>query len=114
MSQQSSQQKEKEFAVIETGGKQYIVSAGDVIDIEKLPEKQEGDKVTFDKVLLVDDGENTSIGTPYIEGAKVVGTLREEGKGPKIRIMRFKRKTRYFKTKGHRQPYTRVKIEEIK
>lgn len=106
-------QKEKEFAVIETGGKQYVVSAGDKIDVEKLP-ANEGEKVTFDKVLLVDDGENTTICTPYIDGAEVVGTLEEEGKGPKIRIMRFKRKTRYFKTKGHRQPYSRVKIEQIK
>ncbi len=105
----------KEYAVIETGGKQYTVFVGDVITIEKLPEdKKESGKVSFENVLLVDDGENTTIGTPYISGAKVLGSLEEEGKGEKIRIVRFKNKNRYSKQRGHRQPFSKIKIEEIK
>lgn len=95
--------KTKEYAVIETGGKQYSVSVGNVISIEKLPEEEKKNgKVTFEKVLLVDDGENATIGTPYIKGAKVTGELTEEGKDKKIRVVRFKNKNRYFKQTGQR------------
>lgn len=105
----------KEFAVIETGGKQYKVSEGDVLTIEKIKgEYKEGDKIAFDKVLLLDDGENTTLGAPYIEKAKVTGVFEEEGKGKKINVIRYKAKSRYFKKKGHRQPYFKVKIEAIK
>ena len=106
----------QEFAVIFTGGKQYIVSVGDVVTIEKLErEHKEGDKVTFDKVLLVDNGKDTTtIGTPYIDGAKVTGVFQEEGKGKKLHVIRFKSKSRYFKKYGHRQPYNKVKIEALK
>jgi large subunit ribosomal protein L21 len=102
------------FAVIQTGGKQYKVAEGDVISIEKLPEDQKkGKKITFDKVLLKDDGKTTHVGNPYLEGAKVTGELEEEGKGKKITIVRFKAKSRYTRKKGHRQPYSKVKITAV-
>ena len=104
-----------EFAVIETGGKQYQVTAGDVITIEKLPQiLKVGDKVTFDKVLLVDDGKNTTIGNPYISEAKVEGIFKESGRAKKIDVIRYKQKSRYFKKNGHRQPFVKVQIEKIK
>lgn len=107
--------KDKEFAVIETGGKQYKVSVGDVLVIEKLPgEYKEGKKITFDKVMLVDNGKDTTIGTPYISKAKVEAVFQEEGKGKKVLVVQFKSKSRYHKKKGHRQPYTKVKITSIK
>ncbi len=105
----------KEFAVIATGGKQYKVSVGDSVKIEKIKgDFKEGDKVTFDKVLLVDDGSNTTIGTPHIEGAKVEGTLTKIGRHPKVIVIKYKQKSRYFKKNGHRQPFFEVKIEKIK
>lgn len=104
-----------EFAVIETGGKQYKVSAGDEVKIEKISgEFKEGDKITFDKVLLVDNGKDTTIGTPYIEKAKVLTTLKEVGRNKKISVIRFKSKSRYFKKKGHKQPYFKVHIDALK
>ncbi len=104
-----------EFAVIETGGKQYQVKSGDVITIEKLDgDLKAGDKVTFDKVLLVDDGKNTTIGTPYISGAKVEATFKEFGRAQKIDVIKYKQKSRYFKKNGHRQPFSKVTIEKIK
>ncbi len=108
--------KTEEFAVIKTGGKQYVVYVGDELTIEKLDgEFKEGDKVTFDKILLVDNGKDTTtIGTPYIDGAKVTAIFQETGKGKKINVIRFKSKSRYFKKYGHRQPFTKVKIEAIK
>lgn len=104
------------FAVIETGGKQYRVSVGDSIKIEKLKDKEykEGDVVTFDKVLLVDDGNDvTDIGTPYIASAKVSGILSEIGRAPKVTVIKYKQKSRYFKKNGHRQPFFKVKIDKI-
>ena len=104
-----------EYAVIETGGKQYQVMAGDVITIEKLGDDlKAGDKVTFDKVLLVDDGSNTTIGNPYIAQAKVEGTFKEAGRAKKIDVIKYKQKSRYFKKNGHRQPFVKVQIEKIK
>ncbi len=104
-----------EFAVIETGGKQYQVKAGDVITIEKLSgEFKEGDKVVFDKVLLVDDGSNTTIGTPFIPNAKVEATFKSAGRAPKVTVIKYKQKSRYFKKNGHRQPFVKVQIEKIK
>lgn len=107
----------KEFAVIKTGGKQYKVSKGDIINIEKIKSEKEpkvGDKITFDTILMVDNGKDTTIGTPNIKGAKVEGILMAEGKGEKITVIRYKAKSRYFKKKGHRQPFFRIKIESIK
>jgi len=103
------------FAVIEAGGKQYRVSVGDIIKIEIIKgEHKEGDKITFDKVLLIDNGKDvTDIGTPYIEGAKVVGTLTEVGRDKKVTVLKYKQKSRYLKKNGHRQPHFKVKIDKI-
>ncbi len=104
-----------EFAVIQTGGKQYKVKAGDEIKIEKLVgDHKEGDKIVFDKVLLVDNGKDTTIGTPFIEKAKVTAILTKIGRLPKIDVIKYKQKSKYFKKNGHRQPYFQVKIEGVK
>ncbi|MSR73058.1 50S ribosomal protein L21 [Candidatus Parcubacteria bacterium] len=104
-----------EFAVIQTGGKQYQVKKGDTLTIEKLPgDFKAGDKITFDKVLLVDNGKDTTIGTPFIAGASVMATFTEAGRAKKIDVIKYKQKSRYFKKNGHRQPFFKVKIEEIK
>lgn len=98
------------IAVIETGGKQYLVKTGDAIKIEKLLAK-EGEKVTFDKVLLTakDDGSDVKIGNPYLQIA-IEATIEKQGRNKKIRVEKFKRKVRYHKVYGHRQPFTQVKI----
>lgn len=104
-----------EFAVIKTGGKQYKVSKGDSIKIEKLSDDAKvGDKVAFDKVLLVDNGKDTTIGTPFISGASVEAIIEEIGKLPTVTVIHYKQKSRYFKKNGHRQPYFKVKIDSIK
>ena len=99
------------YAVIETGGKQYRVQEGDVINVEKL-NVEAGDVVTFDKVLLVSDGTEVKVGTPYVDQA-VTGTVVENGKGKKVIIFKYKAKKDYRKKQGHRQPYTQVKIESL-
>lgn len=104
-----------EFAVIQTGGKQYTVSKGDLITIEKLSDEyKEGDSVIFDKVLLVDDGKDTTIGTPYIAKASVKGKIEKIGRSAKVVVVHYKQKSRYFKKNGHRQPFFKVRIEGIK
>lgn len=104
-----------EFAVIQTGGKQYKVKVGDEIKIEKiLGDHKEGDKVVFDKVLLVDNGKDTTIGTPYITNAKVNATITKIGRLPKVDVIKYKQKSKYFKKNGHKQPYFQVKIEGLK
>jgi large subunit ribosomal protein L21 len=104
-----------EFAVIESGGKQYRVSVGDVVTLEKLSnEHKKGDKVSFDKVLLVDNGSDTTIGTPYIDGAAVEGEVSVVGRAQKLTVIKYKQKSRYFKKNGHRQPYVKVKVTAIK
>ena len=104
-----------EFAVIQTGGKQYKVSVGDVVRVEKIiGEYKVGDSLTFDKVLLVDNGKDTTIGTPYIEGAEVKATLAAIGRARKIMVVKYKQKSRYLKRNGHRQPFFKVKITSIK
>lgn len=104
-----------EFAVIATGGKQYRVSVGDVVTIEKIKgEYKKGDALTFDKVLMVDNGSDTTIGTPYISGAEVKGKVADIGKGDKVSVVKYKAKSRYLKTRGHRQPYFKVEITGIK
>ena len=100
------------YAVIETGGKQYKVSEGDVIFIEKL-EVAEGESVTFDKVLVLADGENVNIGAPTVAGATVTAKVEKQGKAKKIYVFKMKRKKNYRRKKGHRQPYTKVTIEKI-
>lgn len=101
------------FAVIETGGKQYRVSAGTKIKVEKLNPAKDG-KVLFDKVLLVADKEKVSVGTPYVKGAGVEGEIMKDGRGERKIIFRYHSKTRYRKFKTHRQPYTEVEITKIK
>ncbi len=102
------------LAVIETGGKQYKVAEGDVIKIEKLPGKhKEGAKITFDKVLLTDDGKATQVGNPYITKVKIEGKLKEEGRDKKLHIWKFKSKSNYSKKIGHRQHYNKVEITKI-
>ncbi len=104
-----------EFAVILTGGKQYKVAVGDVLKVEKLDgEFTLGDKIVFDKVLLVDNGVDTTIGTPYITGAKVESLFQKAGKGKTVSVVKYKQKSRYLKKNGHRQPYIEVKISAIK
>jgi large subunit ribosomal protein L21 len=104
-----------EIAVIQTGGKQYKVAKGDSIKIEKLAGTyKEGDTVTFDKVLLVDNGQDTTIGTPFIDKARVTGTITKIARAPKVTVIKYKQKSRYFKKNGHRQPYFEVKIEGVK
>ena len=107
--------KKDEFAVIFTGGKQYKVSEGGVVSIEKIKgEYKKGDKLSFDKVLLVDDGKDTTIGTPYIKGAKVDAEIIEIGRSRKVMVVKYKQKSRYLKRNGHRQPFFKVKISSIK
>lgn len=100
------------YAVIVTGGKQYKVSEGDSIFVEKL-EAQEGDVVTFDTVLAVSDGDALTIGEPTVVGAKVTAKVVKQGKAKKIYVFKMKRKKNERSKKGHRQPYTKVVIETI-
>jgi large subunit ribosomal protein L21 len=103
------------FAVFTTGGKQYRVQVGDLVKIEKLVgEHKEGDKITFDKVLLTDDGKSdVTLGTPYIKGGEVKATLNKIARYKTIDVIKYKQKSRYFKKYGHRQPYFEVKIDSI-
>ncbi len=104
-----------EFAVIHTGGKQYKVSKGDVVKIEKIKgDFKVGDKIVFDKVMLVENGADTTIGTPYITKASVEGTLSEVGRNKTVEVIKYKQKSRYFKKNGHRQPWFKVTINSIK
>lgn len=100
-------------AVIATGGKQYLVKEGDIIKIEKL-NQEKGDRVEFDKVLMVNKDGEYIVGRPLVENAKVSGKIIRRGKAKKIIVFKYKAKTRYRKKTGHRQPFTEVLIEEIK
>ena len=99
-------------AVIVTGGKQYNVSEGDVLFIEKL-NVEAGEKVTFDQVLAIVDGENSKFGTPVVAGASVEAKVLKNGKGKKVTIIKFRAKKDSKSKQGHRQPYTKVQIEKI-
>ena len=99
-------------AIIVTGGKQYNVSEGDTLFIEKLG-AEAGDDVTFDEVLAIVDGENTRFGAPTVKGASVSATVVKNGKGKKIRVFKYRPKKGYRKRQGHRQPYTKVQIKAI-
>jgi len=104
----------KEFAVIQTGGKQYLVSEGDTVKIEKMKgDFKVGDEVVFEDVLLVDNGSDTTIGTPTIKGAKVSASVQKIAKAPKVTVIKYKAKSNYFKKRGHRQPYFEVKISKL-
>lgn len=100
------------FAVIKTGGKQYKVAEGDILSVEKLQRANNEDRIVFDQVLLVADGE-VRVGKPFIGGATVEAKVLEDGKGKKKMVFRYKAKTRRRKKKGHRQPYTKVQITKI-
>jgi len=100
------------LAIIKTGGKQYLVSPGDKIRIEKLDEK-EGKEIAFKEVLLLEKGKKLEIGKPIVKGAKVLGKILKQGKGDKVIIFKYKAKTRQKKKKGHRQPFTEVEITKI-
>ena len=101
-----------DFSVIQTGGKQYVVKAGDSLKVEKLSgDFKKGDKVVFDQVLLTSIGGNTVIGTPFIKDATVNATFEEEGRNKKITVIKYKQKSRYFKKNGHKQPHTKVTIK---
>lgn len=100
------------YAVIKTGGKQYRVSEGDTLKVETI-KAEEGDSVELDQVLMVADGDNIKIGTPLIEGGKVTATVKSQGRGKKISIIKFRRRKHYDKQQGHRQNYTELQITGI-
>jgi large subunit ribosomal protein L21 len=100
------------FAVLNTGGKQYKVSQGDLIEVEKL-DSDVGDKVTLSQVLMVGEGEKVEVGSPYVSNCKVTGEVVEQGKGAKIIIFKKKRRKNYRRKNGHRQFFTQLKITEI-
>ena len=102
----------KIYAIIETGGKQYRVTPGQTIDVERL-DVAEGSSVELDKVLLIAQGEKVTVGNPTVGGAKVVATSRGEARGKKVIVFKYKPKVRYRKKMGHRQAYTRLTIDKI-
>ena len=100
------------YAIIEACGKQYKVAEGDEVFVEKL-NVEEGKKVTFDQVLLISDGEKVKVGTPTVKSAKVEATVVENGKAKKVVVFKYKAKKNERKKQGHRQPYTKIKIDKI-
>ena len=100
------------FAVIEAGGKQYVVKPGQTLKIEKLDTK-EGSKISFDKVLFRANGSTITIGTPHLKGMKVEATVKGHGRGKKVLVMKYKAKSRYLKRNAHRQPFTAVEITAV-
>ena len=100
------------FVVFESGGKQHRVSEGDVIQIERLS-GEPGQSLEFDRVLLVSEGDDVTVGTPYVEGGKVTAEVMEQGRADKIRVVKFKRRKNYLRQTGHRQQYTKVRITAI-
>ncbi len=101
-----------EFAIIKTGGKQYKVSPGQKIKIEKI-DAQEGKSVVFNEVLLINDGKKVEIGQPFLKGAKVEGKVLKQDRADKVIIFKYKAKKRYQVKRGHRQPFSLVEIEKI-
>ena len=100
------------YAVIQTGGKQYRVSKGLKLKVEKL-DAAEGDSVELDKVLMVADGDDVKIGAPYLDGGKVTATVTAQGRGKKVKIIKFKRRKHHLKRQGHRQAFTELEITDI-
>ncbi|MBX6752813.1 50S ribosomal protein L21 [Thermorudis peleae] len=100
------------YAIVQTGGKQYRVQAGDVLDVEKL-EAEPGSEVTLEQVLLVGGEGGAQVGRPYVPGARVIAEVVDQIKGPKLIVFKMKPKTRYRRKNGHRQRLTRLKIKEI-
>ncbi|MDB5266010.1 MAG: ribosomal protein large subunit ribosomal protein [Parcubacteria group bacterium] len=106
-----------QYAVIKTGGKQYVVSPGVVVTIEKLgrgaQDTKKGDSIVFDEVLLTNDGSTTNMGAPFLTGTTVKGTVAVVGRNKKVEVVKYKAKSRYLKRRGHRQPHVKVKIDSI-
>jgi large subunit ribosomal protein L21 len=100
------------YAVIATGGKQYRVSEGAVLRVEKLA-AEPGANVEFDKVLLIGEGDKITVGSPFLSGGKVVATVQNHVKGDKVRIVKFRRRKHYLRQGTHRQPYTEIKVTSI-
>ncbi|RLC96677.1 MAG: 50S ribosomal protein L21 [Chloroflexi bacterium] len=100
------------YAVFATGGKQYRATTGDILKIEKL-DAEKGAKVELDQVLMVGEGEDVKVGSPYLKGGKVSATIVEHGRGEKIKILKFKRRKHHMKRMGHRQDFTRIEITGI-
>ena len=100
------------YAVIQTGGKQYRVSEGTTLRVEKIA-ADEGASIEIDKVLMVADGDDIKVGAPYVEGGKVTATVKAHGKGKKVRIIKFKRRKHHLKRQGHRQAYTEIGVTGI-
>ena len=100
------------YAVIRTGGKQYRVSQGDTLQVETI-DANAGDSIEFDQVLMVGEGEQVRIGTPLVEGSKVTATVKSQGRGDKVEIIKFRRRKHHMKRMGHRQNYTEVEITGI-
>ena len=100
------------YAVIQTGGKQYRVAEGDTLKVEKIV-ADEGASVELDKVLMVADGEKVTVGKPYVEGGKVMATVKAHGRGDKVKIIKFRRRKHHLKRQGHRQWFTELKITGI-
>lgn len=100
------------YAVISTGGKQYKLAQGDVCRVEKL-DAEEGASVEIDKVLMIADGDNINIGTPFVDGGKVTATVKAHGRAKKVEIMKFKRRKHHQKRTGHRQYYTEIEVTGI-
>ncbi len=100
------------YAVIQTGGKQYRVSEGTTLKVEKIS-ADEGASVELDKVLMVADGDDVKVGAPYVEGGKVTATVKSHGRGKKVQIIKFKRRKHHMKRQGHRQAYTELEVTGI-
>lgn len=100
------------YAVIQTGGKQYRVKSGEQVKVEMLP-AEVGAAVSFDRVLMLGEGDGVRVGAPFLDGAKVKATVVAQGRGEKVRIFKMRRRKHYAKTQGHRQSFTEVRIDEI-
>ena len=100
------------YAVIQTGGKQYRVKSGEQVKVEMLP-AEVGAAVSFDRVLMLGEGDGVRVGAPFVDGAKVKATVVAQGRGEKVRIFKLRRRKHYAKTQGHRQSFTEVRIDEI-
>lgn len=100
------------YAVIQTGGKQYRVTPGEFVKVEKL-KGEAGDAVTFEKVLLTSDGESINVGSPFLSDAKVLGRITRQGRDKKILVFKYKRRKGYRKKQGHRQSFTLIRVDDI-
>jgi large subunit ribosomal protein L21 len=100
------------YAVIQTGGKQYRVKSGEQVKVELLP-AEVGAAVSFDRVLMLGEGDGVRVGAPFVDGARVKATVVAQGRGEKVRIFKLRRRKHYAKTQGHRQAFTEVRIDEI-